>query len=480
MAAMVETSVIDRLKAAVGPKGYAQDPRVMAPYLVEWRDRYVGRTPIVLFPADAREVAAVVGICAEAGVAMVPQGGNTGLVGGGVPHETGEEIVINLSRMNRVLAVDPVDFSATVEAGAPLAAVQQAAADVDRLFPLSLASEGSAEIGGLISTNAGGVHVLKYGTMRDLVLGLEVVLPSGALWDGRTALRKDNTGYDLKQLFIGAEGTLGIVTAATLKLFPALHSTETALAGVPSPAAAIELLARARAASGDRVIAFELMPRIGLAMVLDHIPDTRDPLADSHPWYVLIDLASTAADPSLAAVLERLLADAAEAGLVTDAVVAASLDQARALWRLRDAMSEAQKYEGGSIKHDVSVPVARMAAFIEQASKAVAAALPGIRPVPFGHVGDGNVHFNLSQPVGADKAAFLDRWQDMNRIVHDVLLSLGGSISAEHGIGRMKVDELARLKSPTELALMRQVKDALDPDGLMNPGKVLAVRQRRR
>ena len=480
MAAMVEASVIDRLKAAVGPKGYAQDPRVMAPYLVEWRDRYVGRTPIVLFPADAREVAAVVGICAEAGVAMVPQGGNTGQVGGGVPHETGEEIVINLSRMNRVLAVDPVDFSATVEAGAPLAAVQQAAADVDRLFPLSLASEGSAEIGGLISTNAGGVHVLKYGTMRDLVLGLEVVLPSGALWDGRTALRKDNTGYDLKQLFIGAEGTLGIVTAATLKLFPALHTTETALAGVPSPAAAIELLARARAASGDRVIAFELMPRIGLAMVLDHIPDTRDPLADNHPWYVLIDLASTAADPSLAAVLERLLADAAEAGLVTDAVVAASLDQARALWRLRDAMSEAQKYEGGSIKHDVSVPVARMAAFIEQASKAVAAALPGIRPVPFGHVGDGNVHFNLSQPVGADKAAFLDRWQDMNRIVHDVLLSLGGSISAEHGIGRMKVDELARLKSPTEMALMRQVKDALDPDGLMNPGKVLAVRQRRR
>ena len=477
---MVEASVIDRLKAAVGPKGYAQDPRVMAPYLVEWRDRYVGRTPIVLFPANAREVAAVVGICAEAGVAMVPQGGNTGLVGGGVPHETGEEIVINLSRMNRVLAVDPVDFSATVEAGAPLAAVQQAAAEADRLFPLSLASEGSAEIGGLISTNAGGVHVLKYGTMRDLVLGLEVVLPSGALWDGRTALRKDNTGYDLKQLFIGAEGTLGIVTAATLKLFPALHTTETALAGVPSPAAAIELLARARAASGDRVIAFELMPRIGLAMVLDHIPDTRDPLADSHPWYVLIDLASTAADRSLAAVLERLLAEAADADLVTDAVVAASLDQARALWRLRDAMSEAQKYEGGSIKHDVSVPVARMAAFIEQASKAVAAALPGIRPVPFGHVGDGNVHFNLSQPVGADKAAFLDRWQDMNRIVHDVLLSLGGSISAEHGIGRMKVDELARLKSPTELALMRQLKDALDPGGLMNPGKVLAVRQRRR
>ncbi len=466
-------TIIAAIKDAVGPKGYMVDIRLMAPHLAEWRDAYQGMTPIVVMPENAGELAAVVKICADAGMAMVPQGGNTGLVGGAIPSEAGDQVLIKTSRMNKILSIDPLDYAITVEAGATLAAVQDAARNADRLFPLSLAAEGSCEIGGNIATNAGGVHVLKYGTMRDLVLGIEAVLPNGEIWNGLKALRKDTAGYDLKQLFIGAEGTLGIVTKATLKLFPTLKQTETAFIAIESPEAAVNLLARLRELSGDTVIAFELIPRIALQMVLDHIPDTRDPLADEHPWYALAELASPDKNANLRGKLEESLADALERGLLRDAALAESKQQRGALWRLRESISEAQKQEGGSIKHDIAVPPSKIPEFIAAASKAVEQALPGMRPVAFGHAGDGNVHFNLSQPKNMDKAAFLARWEKINRIVHDITVEMGGTIAAEHGIGRRKRAELAHYKSPVEIAMMRTIKAALDPQGLMNPGKVI-------
>lgn len=457
-----------------GPAGVTSDAQKLAAHVTEWRGLYVGKTPLMVMPQTVEQISAVVAICHNAQIPIVPQGGNTGLAGGGVPDETGNEVIINLSRLNRIRHRDPLNHTITVEAGCILADIQKAADEMDRLFPLSLAAEGSCEIGGNISTNAGGVAVLKYGNMRDLVLGLEVVLPDGRIWNGLRALRKDNSGYDLKHLFIGAEGTLGIITAACLKLFPKVKDRATAIVALPSPEAAIELLSLIRASSGDMVSAFELMPRIGLDFVLRHIPNTREPLAAPYLWYGLVELTSACADARLNDALENILTDAMQQGLVLDGTIAASETQAADFWRLRESMSEAQKPEGGSIKHDISVPVSRVAEFIETASKAVEAFLPGIRPVPFGHIGDGNIHFNLSQPVGAGAAEYLSHWAEANHIVHDIVAALGGSISAEHGIGRLKLDELARYKDPLELEMMRAIKQSFDPENIMNPGRILA------
>jgi FAD/FMN-containing dehydrogenase len=458
-----DAATLDRLKAAAGPGGSSDDPDELAPHLVEWRNRYRGQTPLLLRPSNADQVAALVAICAEAEVAIVPQGGNTGLMGGQIPRPG--EVLLSLERMNRVRAVDAVDNTMTVEAGCTLAAAQQAAAGAGRLFPLSLAAEGTCQIGGNLSTNAGGVHVLRYGNARELVLGLEVVTPDGTLWNGLRALRKDNTGYDLKQLFLGAEGTLGIITAAVVKLYPQHRHVQTIFAAVPSPTAAVQLLSHVRGASDDGVLAFELLPRFGLEIVTRHVPATHDPLGAPSPWYVLFDLTVAPA------AAEAVLGGALEAGLVSDAVLAASSAQAAALWKLRESLSEAQKPEGASIKHDVSVPVSRIPALVDQVNAAVARLVPGIRPCPFGHVGDGNLHFNLSQPVGMERAAFMAREDVIHEAVHDIVAALGGSISAEHGIGVAKREEIRRYKSPVEIALMRRIKEALDPKGIMNPGK---------
>ena len=470
---MIAAAIIERLCAAAGPGGWSTDPDVIAPHLVEWRGLYRGRSPLLLRPADTAAVAAIVALCAETGTKLVPQGGNTGLVGGGVPFDGNDEVILSLGRMNRVRAVDALDDSMTVEAGCTLMAVQAAAEAADRLFPLRIASEGTCQIGGNLSTNAGGTAVLRYGNTRDLVLGLEVVLPDGRIWDGLRALRKDNTGYDLKQLFIGAEGTLGIITAAVLKLFPRPRDRQTAFVTIPNVMAAVELLAMARGRSGDAVTAFELMPRIGVEFVTRNVPNTTDPLAQAYDWYALLELSGGAASGDLRPMLEGLLEAGMEAGLVLDATLAESEAQAKAIWRLREELSDAQKPEGGSIKHDISVPVSKMPEFIERATRAALTIVPGARPVAFGHIGDGNVHFNLSQPPGADRAAFLDQWEAVNEVVHDIAAGLGGSISAEHGIGRLKRAEIRRYKSPLELELMQRVKTALDPTGIMNPGKVL-------
>jgi D-lactate dehydrogenase (cytochrome) len=406
-------------------------------------------------------------------VPIVPQGGNTSLCGAATPFEHGNEVVLSLTRINRVRTVDPLNYAITVEAGVILADVQRAAAEHDRLFPLSLGGEGTARIGGNLSTNAGGTGVLRYGNARDLVLGIEVVLPDGTVWDGLRGLRKDNTGYDLKQLFIGAEGTLGIITAAVLKLFPRPAVLETAFAGLPKAEAAIELLSRARKRTDDKVAAFELIARVPLEMVLRRIPGARDPLARPHPWYALIEISSGRADGGLRAELEALLAEAIDDGLVEDAAVAESGEQRKDFWRLRETIPEAQKHEGASIKHDVSVAVSRTAEFMAAASKDVDAIVPGARIVAFGHVGDGNIHFNIAQPAGDDGARFRARAEDITRAIHDLVDRMDGSISAEHGIGRYKKDELARYKPAAALDLMRRIKDAIDPDGIMNPGKVI-------
>lgn len=463
-----------RMKAVVGPKGYSDDAAEMAPFLVERRDRYQGRAAAMLRPASTAEVSALMKIAHETETKIVPQGGNTGLVGGQIPFESGDEVILSLTRMNRIGALDALNKTLTVEAGVTLQAAQEAAAGAGLLFPLSLASEGTCQIGGNLSTNAGGTAVLRYGNARELVLGLEVVLADGEVWDGRRGLRKDNTGYDLKHLFMGSEGTLGIITGAVLKLFPAPQSVETAFVAVPSVGAAVSLLRRADAMSGGLVTGFELMPRIGIEFVLRHQAGSNDPLGASSPWYVLVELSAGAArDGRLREVMEALLAAAMEADEVSDATIASSDTQRAKLWAMREGMSEVQRLEGGSIKHDVSVPVSRVAEFIALASAAVTKAIPGLRVVPFGHVGDGNIHFNLSQPIGADKAAFMARWDEMSDMVHDIVRGLGGSISAEHGIGRMKRDEMAATKPAVEMEMMRAVKKALDPKGILNPGKVV-------
>jgi FAD/FMN-containing dehydrogenase len=472
---MPSPETLARMKKIVGAKGFLDDANDMAPYLVERRELYRGRAAAVLRPASTAEVSALMKIAHETGTPIVPQGGNTGLVGGQIPFESGGEVILSLSRMNRIVATDVSNNTLTVEAGVTLAAAQEAAEKADRLFPLSLASEGSCQIGGNLSTNAGGTAVLRYGNARDLVLGLEVVLANGDVWDGRKGLRKDNTGYDLKHLFMGSEGTLGIITGAVLKLFPRPRSVETAFVAVPSVEAAVALLRLAEAASGGLVTGFELMPRVGVEFVVKHLPGAADPLGAPSKWYVLLELSSGDAGGALRETLEKLLLSAVAEVVVSDAVVAVSDAQRRQLWMLRESMSDVQRLEGGSIKHDVSVPASSIGDFIERATKAVEKEMPGIRPVPFGHVGDGNIHFNLSQPVGADKAAFLARWGEMNAIVHGIVRELNGSISAEHGVGRMKRDEIAATKSPVEIETMRAVKRALDPKGILNPGKVVKV-----
>ena len=467
-----DASLLDRFAALVGERYALKEGHDQEPFLKEWRDRYHGKTPLVLLPGSVEEVSAIMRLADETGTPIVPQGGNTGLVGGQIPNMDGTEIVLSLKRLNRVRAVDAASDTMDVEAGVTLLAVQQAAEAAGRLFPLSLASEGSCTIGGNISSNAGGTAVIAYGNTRDLVLGLEVVLADGRIWHGMRHLRKDNTGYDLRNLFIGAEGTLGIITAAVLKLFPRPRSVVTAFVGLQHPSAALQLLQLARETGGGTVTSFELLPRRGIEFVVHHVPSTREPLTAPFPWYVLVEISSSAPQGLDDAMAELLMA-AHERGFIDDAVVAASLDQAADFWRLRELLSESQKFEGGSIKHDVSVPIRLVPAFLDKAIAAVEAFLPGARPLPFGHLGDGNIHFNVSQPVGGDKAAFLAQWEAVNKVVHDIVAEFGGSISAEHGIGRAKRHLLPDVKDPVEMAMMRAVKATLDPKNLLNPGKVL-------
>jgi FAD/FMN-containing dehydrogenase len=467
--AVISPDIIARLTQIVGANNAITDPAEQEGYLVEERGLYHGHTPLVLRPGSVAEVAAILRLANETKTPIVPQGGNTGLVGGQVPH--GGEVLLSLRRLNRIREVDATSNAMTCEAGVVLAKAQAAAADVDRLFPLSLGAEGSCTIGGNLSTNAGGTSALAYGVARDLVLGLEVVLADGQIWHGLNKLKKDNTGYDLKHLFMGAEGTLGVITAAVLKLFPRPRAVETAFIGLPSPRAAIALLNLVQERTGGAATSFELIKSLGLELALRHGRGVRDPLPSKHPWYVLLQLSSQSA--GLRAVMEDVLAAAAERGLIEDATIAESLDQAKAFWHIREILPEVQKPEGGSVKHDVSVPIALVPQFLEQADAAVEKLIPGIRPVPFGHVGDGNIHYNVSQPVGADKEAFLVRWYEVNAVVDDVVAKLGGSISAEHGIGVMKRDLLPGVKDPVALNLMRTLKRTLDPNNILNPGKVV-------
>ncbi|HXV31023.1 MAG TPA: FAD-binding oxidoreductase [Sinorhizobium sp.] len=457
----------------VGPGNAVTAPGDLAPYLVESRGLYRGATPLVLRPGTVEEVSRIMRLASATRTAIVPQGGNTGHVAGGVPREGKADVILSLARLNRIRDVDPVGNVIVADAGCILADVQKAADDVDRLFPLSLGSEGSARIGGNLSTNAGGTAVLAYGNMRHLCLGLEVVLPTGEIWDGLRRLKKDNTGYDLRDLFIGAEGTLGVITAAVLKLFPKPRGHQVAFAGLGSVEDALALFDRASSLCGPALTGFELMPRLGIEFTTRHIPGVRDPLATAHAWYALIDISTSDSAESAERMMESLLEAGIADGLVENATVAANETQRKALWHMRESMSPAQKPEGGSIKHDVSVPVSDIPAFMAEADAAVMEAIPGARICAFGHMGDGNIHYNISQPIGADTKAFLDRWREMNAIVHAIVLKYNGSISAEHGIGQLKRDELAAIRPPIEIELMRRIKHAFDPAGIMNPDKVL-------
>jgi FAD/FMN-containing dehydrogenase len=468
--------VLDRLRAVLGPGGFLEAPADVAPYLVDWRSLYRGATPLVARPDTVRRVADVVALCAEHRIGVVPHGGNTSYCGGATPRESGREIVLSLARLNRVRDVDPAGYSMTVDAGCTLAAAQQAAAAAGRLFPLSLGSEGTAQVGGNLSTNAGGTSVLRYGMMRDLVLGLEVVLPDGRVLDQLRRLRKDNTGYDVKQLFLGAEGTLGVITGAVLKLYPQPAEYLTAFVALYGIADAVTLLGRVRDAFGDEVVAFEFIPRIAHELAVRHVAGTVVPFDAPHPAYALVELALPKAVPELADRFDAFLAGEIEHGRARDAVVARSGAQRDALWHLREHVPEAQTREGASIKHDVSLPVAALPAFVAAAEQLLADLAPGARVVGYGHVGDGNLHFNLSPPAGAgpaDEAAFKALAPAVTRAVHELVAQHGGSFSAEHGIGRLKVGELERYEDPVALATMRAIKHALDPLGIMNPGKVL-------
>jgi len=462
-----------RLRAIVGERGLVA-PGEHGPFENDWRGRFHGRAAAVVKPASTEETARVVALLHGLRIPIVPQAGNTGLCGGATPDDSGREVILNVSRMNRIREVDPDDNTMTVEAGCVLQTLQEVAEKHDRLFPLSLGAQGSCEIGGNLSTNAGGTGVLRYGNTRDLVLGLEVVLPDGRVWNGLRRLRKDNTGYDLKHLFVGAEGTLGVITAAVLKLFPLPRSQATAFVAVESPAAAVSLLSFLRSRCGERITGFELMSRVCMEIVLGQVPGSRDPLPQPYGWYVLVELSDSTGGPTLDELLESALGDAAEAGAILDAALAASGQQRLDFWKLREDMAEAQKLEGEPIKHDISVPVSRVPAFIEQASAALARRYPDVRIIAFGHVGDGNVHYNVTRGVGEESRRFLFAEQEpVNHIVYEAVAALGGSISAEHGLGQLKREEIRRYKDPFELELMRTVKAALDPHGLMNPGKVL-------
>ncbi len=474
IAATIPDSVIDRLKEALGPGGWIDDAHDMAPYLTDRRGLYPAASALVARPKCVAEVQSVVRICTEANIGIVPQGGNTGLTGGSVPNERGNEILLSLSRMNAIREIDAANSTITVEAGCVLVDIQTAAADADRLFPLSLAAEGSCMIGGNLSTNAGGTGVLRYGNARDLALGLEVVLPDGSLWDSLRGLRKNNTGYDLKHLFIGGEGTLGIITAAVMKLFPLPRDTLTAFAAVPDVQSAMALFARTRAAAGETLSGCETLPRICIDIVLRHLPDCRDPLAEEHPWYVLLELTATTPRSDLQGTMEEILGDAAEAGVVLDATIAANTEQAKALWGLREGIAQIKPDEGASTNHDISVPLSKVADFVDAAIAAVESQFPGVRTLAFGHLGDGNIHISAMQPVGADPDEFLNNNADaLYRLVHDIAQGMGGSFSAEHGIGRVRRGEFEHYKSDLERDLMRRIKTVFDPQGLMNPGKVM-------
>ncbi len=468
-------ALLQRFATIVGPTGIETDAAALEPVLTEWRGLYMGRTPALLAPATPAEAAEILAICQSEHIGVVPQGGNTGLVGGAIPASTAErpEIVLSARRMTAIRELDPANYTITVEAGCLLADVQAAAADVDRFFPLSLAAEGSCQIGGNISTNAGGTNVLRYGNTRDLVLGLEVVLADGRIFNGLRGLRKDNAGYDLKQLFIGAEGTLGFITAATCKLFPRPRSVATAWVAVPDPDAAIRLNSEARRLLGDQLIALELINRLAIDLVFSHIAGTRNPLNEPSDWVMLLELGS--AEPGTAAdvALEAFLAAALDDGFVTDAILAQSISQRDELWHIRHSISAAQKIAGAGIKHDISVPVSRVGEFLSSAQQFVTERVPGIKVVAFGHLGDGNLHFNLNQPDNMERDEFINLWDEISMAIHTLATELGGSFSAEHGVGVLKAGELVRLRGGVELALMQQIKTALDPHGIMNPGKLL-------
>ena len=465
--------LVARLRAATAPAAVITEPADIAPYLHDQRGIYRAVSPVVVRPGSTAEVADVVRLCREAGVGIVPQGGNTGLVGGSIPDESGRQIVLSLSRMKQVRRIDPLNFTMIAEAGCVLADIQAAADEAGLLFPLSLASEGSCQIGGNLSTNAGGTAVLRYGNARDLVLGLEVVLADGEVWNGLRTLRKDNTGYDLKQLFLGSEGTLGIITAAALKLFPRPAERVTAIAAIAGPRAATELLGHLRDAHGDAVTTYEYMERTCIDFVLRQIPGTREPLATRYDHYLLVELSATRADDGLRIRFEETLAAAFDRGWVLDAALAASGAQAADFWRIRESIPEATKTAGAGLKHDVAVALTDVPSFLEAAIPAVRRLVPTAHVVAFGHLGDGNLHFNLNQPDDLSPEGFLAHRDAVSAVVHDLVVGMNGSFSAEHGIGRMKREALARYKSPVEVALMRRLKRALDPDGVLNPGKVV-------
>ncbi|HZE42955.1 MAG TPA: FAD-binding oxidoreductase [Steroidobacteraceae bacterium] len=469
------SGTLAELKAAVGPGGWLDSAGDVAPYLTDFRHLYQGATPLVLKPRSAEEVAKILNVCNRDEVAVVPHGGNTSYCGGATPDESGSQIVLSMQRLNRIRHIDAANNSMIVEVGCTLAGAQAAAREANRLFPLSLGSEGTAQIGGNLSTNAGGTAVLRYGMMRDLVLGLEVVLADGRLLSALKSLRKDNTGYDVKSLFIGAEGTLGVITAASLKLFPLPADTATALVGIDLPSHALDLLARLRVAAGDQVSSFELMPRIAVEMTVKYVAGVANPLAFDSPWYLLIELGSPNPQQNLTGLLTSELEDAAAAGTVKDAMLATSLAQAQAMWKLRESVPEAQRRHGASIKHDVSVPVSAIPTLIEKGTVLANELAPEGDVVSYGHAGDGNLHFNLSQKPGADLELFVGRTHALEHAMFDLVESLGGSISAEHGIGRLKAEEFARRADPVELRVMHELKRALDPKGILNPGKVLCA-----
>ena len=475
----MRTAFLDALAAIAGEPHVLTEERDTAAYFSDWRRQFRGVAECVVRPASTAEVAAIVQRCARENVAIVPQGGNTGLCGGSVPTGARRQILLSLARLNRIRSLDPLDDSITAEAGCVLAQVQKAAEEAGRYFPVSLAAEGSCQIGGILSTNAGGVNVLRYGSARDQVLGLEVVLADGSVWDGLRSLRKDNTGYDLKQIFIGAEGTLGVITAAVLKLFPLPRSGATAWAAVASPQAALEMLALLRSRCGDRVSAFELISRNGLELVLRHIPGTRDPLPAPHGWYVLTGLGDAREGAAIRDELEQALATAMERGLAADAVIAENESQSQALWKLRETIPEAARAEPWMLyRHDIAVAVSRVPAFVAEARAALGARFPEADVICFGHLGDGNLHYNVFISGRRREDAAAREANDVTRLVYDIVLRHHGSFSAEHGIGQYKLAEIARYKGGVELAMMRALKRAFDPHGIMNPGKVLPAENR--
>jgi FAD/FMN-containing dehydrogenase len=471
-----DLNTLRELQAVVGNGAWLDSPQDVAPFLTDFRRLYHGATALVLLPHNVDEVSRILRICNREEVAVVPHGGNTSYCGGATPDEGGTQIVLSLRRLNRIRQVDAADYSMVIEAGCTLAEAQAAAREAQRLFPLNLGSEGTAQIGGNLSTNAGGTAVLRYGMMRDLVLGLEVVLADGRVLASLKSLRKDNTGYDVKSLFVGAEGTLGVITAACLKLFPQAADTATALAGIGSPQHALDLLAQLRTAAGDQLTSFELMPRMAVELTVKHVPGVADPLSQNTPWYLLIEVSSPNPQQDLITLLTTTLESAAARGTILDAMLATSMAQAQAMWKLRESVPEAQRRHGASLKHDVSVPVSAIPTLIEEGSALVRRLAPEGDVISYGHAGDGNLHFNVSQKPGADIESFTARGPALELAMFDLVESLGGSISAEHGIGRLKAAEFARRADPVELAVMHELKRALDPKGIMNPGKVLCVR----